>query len=187
MARVNIPLTIHRPAVKELVKVTFAANAAGNTNVIPFRYPFADIANYNALKAEGFFRHATTDVSTAYGGSKTANTASSLGYQLPATEKLILLVRVEEALTTDKHIVITVKGSEKYGIADLELKIAEDITVSGDADGIEVVAGDVLEIDLYDFGLLLDEDGEITITAAGNASNKADDDHVSFALIARAG
>jgi hypothetical protein len=185
MARVNIPLTIHRPAVKELVKVTFAANAAGNTNVIPFRYPFADIANYSDLKTKGFFRHATTDVSTAYGGSKTANTASSLGYQLPATEKLILLVRVEEALTTDKHIVITVKGSEKYGIADLELKIAEDIGV--DADGIEVVAGDVLEIDLYDFGLLLDEDGEITITAAGNASNKADDDHVSFGLIARAG
>lgn len=185
MARVNIPLTIHRPAVKELVKVTFAANAAGNTNVIPFRYPFADIANYDALKAEGFFRHATTDVSTAYGGSKTANTASSLGYQLPATEKLILLVRVEEALTTDKHIKITVEGSEKYGIADLELKIAEDITV--DTDGIEVVAGDVLEIDLYDFGLLLDKDGEITITAAGNAASKADDDHVSFALIARAG
>lgn len=185
MARVNIPLTIHRPAVKELVKVKFTANAAGNTNVIPFRYPFADIANYSDLKAKGFFRHATTDVSTAYGGSKTSNTASSLGYQLPATEKLILLVRVEEALTTDKHIKITVKGSEKYGIEDLELKIAEDVTV--DTDGIAVVAGDVLEIDLYDFGLLLDEDGEITITAAGNASNKADDDHVSFGLIARAG
>lgn len=185
MARVNIPLTIHRPAVKELVKVKFTANAAGNTNVIPFRYPFADIANYDALKAEGFFRHATTDVSTAYGGSKTANTASSLGYQLPATEKLILLVKVASALTTDKHIKITVEGSEKYGIADLELKIAEDITV--DTDGIAVVAGDVLEIDLYDFGLLLDEDGEITITAAGNASNKADDDKVSFGLIARAG
>ena len=185
MARVNIPLTIHRPAVKELVKVKFTANAAGNTNVIPFRYPFADIANYDALKAEGFFRHATTDVSANYGGSKTTNTASSLGYQLPATEKLILLVKVASALTTDKHIKITVEGSEKYGIADLELKIAEDITV--DTDGIAVVAGDVLEIDLYDFGLLLDEDGEITITAAGNASDKADDDHVSFALIARAG
>lgn len=185
MARVNIPLTIHRPAVKELVKVKFTANAAGNTNVIPFRYPFVDIANYTALKAEGFFRHATTDVSTAYGGSKTTNTASSLGYQLPATEKLILLVKVASALTTDKHIKITVKGSEKYGIADLELKIAEDVTV--DTDGIAVVAGDVLEIDLYDFGLLLDEDGEITITAAGNASDKADDAKVAFGLIARAG
>lgn len=185
MARVNIPLTIHRPAVKELVKVKFTANAAGNTNVIPFRYPFADIANYDALKAEGFFRHATTDVSSTYGGSKTTDTASSLGYQLPATEKLILLVKVASALTTDKHIKITVEGSEKYGIADLELKIAEDITV--DTDGIAVVAGDVLEIDLYDFGLLLDEDGEITITAAGNASDKADDAKVAFGLIARAG
>lgn len=185
MARVNIPLTIHRPAVKELVKVAFTANAAGNTNVIPFRYPFADIANYADLKAKGFFRHATTDVSTAYGGSKTTGTASSLGYQLPATEKLILLVKVASALTTDKHIKITVKGSEKYGIEDLELKLAEDVTV--DADGIAVVAGDVLEIDLYDFGLLLDEDGEITITAAGNASDKADDAKVAFGLIARAG
>lgn len=185
MARVNIPLTIHRPAVKELVKVTFAANAAGNTNVIPFRYPFADIANYTELKTKGFFRHATTDVSTDYGGSKTTNTASSLGYQLPATEKLILLVKVASALSTDKHIKITVKGSEKYGIEDLELKIAEDVTE--DADGIAVVAGDVLEIDLYDFGLLLDADGEITITAAGNASSKADDAKVAFALIARAG
>lgn len=185
MARVNIPLTIHRPAVKELVKVTFAANAAGNTNVIPFRYPFADIANYTELKTKGFFRHATTDVSTTYGGSKTTNTASSLGYQLPATEKLILLVRVDTALTTDKHIKITVKGSKKYGIADLELKIAEDITV--DTDAIAVVAGDILEIDLYDFGLLLDKDGEITIIADGNAAADADDDHVSFALIARAG
>ena len=55
---------------------------------------------------------------------KTTDTASSLGYQLPATEKLILLVKVASALTTDKHIKITVKGSEKYGIADLELKIA---------------------------------------------------------------
>lgn len=186
MARVNIPLTIHRPAVKELVKVTFAANAAGNTNVIPFRYPFADIANYTELKTKGFFRHATTDVSTDYGGSKTTNTASSLGYQLPATEKLILLVKVASALSTDKHIKITVKGSEKYGIADLELKIAED-NVNQDTDGIAVVAGDILEIDLYDFGLLLDEEGEITITAAGNASSKADDAKVAFALIARAG
>ena len=185
MARVNIPLTIHRPAVKELVKVKFTANAAGNTNVIPFRYPFADIANYSDLKAKGFFRHATTDVSANYGGSKTSNTASSLGYQLPATEKLILLVKVVSALTTEKHIKITVEGSEKYGIADLELKIAQDITV--DTDGIAVVAGDVLEIDLYDFGLLLDKDGEITITAAGNASAKADDAKVAFGLIARAG
>lgn len=185
MARVNIPLTIHRPAVKELVKVTFTANADGNTNVIPFRYPFVDIANYTELKTKGFFRHATTDVSANYGGSKTTDTASSLGYQLPATEKLILLVKVASALTTDKHIKITVKGSEKYGIADLELKIAEDIVV--DADGIAVAAGDILEIDLFDFGLLLDADGEITITAAGNASAKADDAKVAFGLIARAG
>lgn len=185
MARNNIPLTIHQPSAKEITAISFVANASDNTNVIPFRYPFVDIANYTALKARGFFRHATTDVSTKYGGSKTTDTASTLGFQLPHTEKLILLVRVDTALTTDKNIVITVKGSEKYGISDQTYKIAEDVAV--DTDAIAVVAGSVFEIDLYDFGLLLDADGEITISADGNASAHADDDHISFALVARVG
>ena len=186
MARKNIPLTIHRPAVDEITAITFVANAAGNTNVIPFRYPFVDIANYAALKAAGYFRHSTTDVSTALGGSKTTDTASNLGFQLPRTEKLILLVKVSAALTSDKHIVITVKGSTKYGIADKTFTIAED-NVNQDTDGIIVVAGDVFEIDLYNFGLLLDADGEITVEADGNAAANADDANVGFALVARGG
>ncbi len=186
MARKNIPLTIHRPGVDEITAISFVANASGNTNVIPFRYPFADISNYTALKTAGYFRHSTTTVSSDLGGSAVTNTASKLGFQLPHTEKLILLVKVSSALTTDKNIVITVKGSTKYGIADKTFKIAED-NVNQDTDGIAVSAGDVFEIDLYNFGLLLDADGEITVSADGNASSHADDAKVGFALVARMG
>jgi len=184
MARKNIPLTIVKPGTLA-EKIVFVANADKQDNTIPYRYPFADIENYSALKASGFFRHATTTVSTDLGGSATADTASNLGFQLPNTEKLILLCRVDTALTADKHIVVTVKGSTEYGIADRTFKLAED-NVNQDTDGILVVAGDIIEIDLYDFGLLLN-DGEIVITADGNAANDADDDHISFALIARMG
>lgn len=184
MARKNIPLTIVKPGTLA-EKIVFVANADEQDNTIPYRYPFADIENYAALKAAGFFRHATTTVSTDLGGSATVDTASNLGFQLPNTEKLILLCRVDTALTADKHIVVTVKGSTEYGIADRTFKLAED-NVNQDTDGILVVAGDIIEIDLYDFGLLLN-DGEIVITADGNAANDADDDHISFALVARMG
>lgn len=182
MARVNIPLTIKRPNVDELVNISFVANAAGNTNVIPFRYPFADISNYTALKNAGYFRHATTTVSSELGGSSTTNTASKLGFQLPHPEKLVLLVKVVTAITTKKIITITVAGSAKYKIPNKVFVITADVT------GKQAVsAGDILELDLFDFGLLLDSAGEITITADGDASEHADDDHVAFALVARMG
>lgn len=183
MARVNIPLTIHQPGFKELVKPTFVANADGNTNVIPFRYPFADIKNYADLKARGFFRHATTTVSTELGGSATTNTASNMGFALPRTEKLILLCKVGSALTADKNIVITISGSTEYGVVEQTYKIAED-NVNQDTDGVLVAAGDILEIDLFDFGLYIDG-GEITITADGSAAANADDAKIAFALVAR--
>lgn len=185
MARKNIPLTIHRPGVEELHKIVWGANAAAQTNVIPYRYPFADIENYAALKAAGFFRHSTTTVSTDLGGSASADTASNLGYRLPRTEKLILLVKVNSALTTDKKITITITGSTEYSIPNKTFILAEDGAVDTDAD-LVVVAGDIFEIDLYNFGLYI-EDGELTITADGNASADADDAKVSFALISRAG
>lgn len=185
MGRVNIPLTIHRPGVEKLTKVSWVANAAAQTNVIPFRYPFADISNYTALKTDGFFRHTTTDVSTNLGGSKTTNTASNLGYELPRTEKLILLVKVNEALTTDKNITIKIEGSTEYNIVDKTYVLAEDGSVDTTADAV-VEAGDIFEIDLYNFGLYIDG-GEVTISADGNAATDADDDKVSFALISRAG
>jgi hypothetical protein len=184
MARKNIPLTIVRPGVEELHKVVYVANADAQTNMIPYRYPFADIENYQALKDKGFFRHATTDVATDLGGVKTADAATTLGYQLPPTEKLILLCKVTSALTADKHIVITVKGSQQYGIPNVVYKIAEDGSVDTDAD-LVVVSGDEFEIDLFNFGLLLDANGEIEITADGNAATNADDAKVSFALVAR--
>ena len=183
MARKHIPLTIHRPGAKEVTVISFVANADGQTNVIPFRYPFADIANYTALKAKGFFRHATTDVSTELGGSSATNTKTNLGFKLPRTEKLVLLVKVTSALTADKHITITVKGSTTYGVPDQTYILAED-NVNQDTDGILVAAGDILEIDLYDFGLYIN-DNELVITADGNAAANADDAKVSFALVAR--
>lgn len=185
MARKNIPLTIHQPGFKEITALKWVNNADGQTNVIPYRYPFADIGNLTALQARKFFRHSTTTVSTDLGGSATTNTASTLGYELPRTEKLILLVKVKEALTADKNIVISITGSTQHGIATQTYKIAED-NVNQDTDGILIAAGDVFEIDLYDFGLNI-KDGEITVTADGNASANADDDHIAFALIARAG
>jgi len=65
MARKNIPLTILRPGVEELHKIEFLANAAGSENYIPFRYPFADISNYSALRSAGFFRHPLTEGAAA--------------------------------------------------------------------------------------------------------------------------
>lgn len=185
MARKNIPLTIVRPGEEKLYKVVWGANAASQENMIPYRYPFADIENYTALKNAGFFRHATTTVSTEIGGSAVADAATTLGYQLPPTEKLILLCKVNTALTEDKKITIVVHGSEEYGIPDKEYILAEDGAVDTDAD-LVVVANDTFEIDLFNFGLYLN-DGEIKITADGNADDDDDDAKVSFALIARAG
>lgn len=176
MARKNIPLTIVRPGIEEAQKITFAANAAAQTNMIPYRYPFNDIENYTALKNAGFFRHSTLDVSTELGGSKTADEATTLGFQLPRTEKLILLVKITDALTTDKTLTVTIGGSDEYNIDDIEYTFDDS-----------VVAGDIYEIDLYNMGLYLDSNGEVQITADGTADADADDAKVSFALVARTG
>ena len=106
-------------------------------------------------------------------------------YQEP--KKLVLIAQVTAALTTDKHFEITISGSAKYGIADKTVLLVEDASVTGDEAGIVVAAGSIVEIDLFEFGLLLDEDGEIVIEGVGNASAKADDGKVSYALLARVG
>jgi hypothetical protein len=184
MARKNIPLTILRPGVEELHKIEFLANAAGNENYIPFRYPFADISNYLALRSAGFFRHPLTGgvaavEETTLGGDATSDQPSNLGYQLPRTEKLVLLCLVNDDLTTDKTITITIKGSEQYDIDDVTYEIGED-----SEHAFPVSSGDIFEIDLYNFGLLIN-DGELLVTADGTADTHGDDDKVSFALIAR--
>lgn len=178
--RKHVPLTIVRPGVEEVHKINWQASAHEQVNVIPFRYPFADIKNYAALKDLDFFRHATTTVDASLGGSATADTHTTLGYQLPPTEKLILLVKVNAGLSTGKVIDVTIKGSKQYQIDDTVYTFAQD-----EGDGIEVEAGDIMEIDLYNFGLLLDAHGEIQIHTEDDATSNADAAKLSFALVAR--
>ena len=80
----NIPLTIHRPAVDEITPISFVANADGNTNVIPFRYPFVDIANYAALKAAGYFRHSNNGRFNCLVALKPLTPLQTLGFNSPA-------------------------------------------------------------------------------------------------------
>ena len=184
MARKHIPLTITRPGVEELVSYTFeAVDETSGEAFIPFRYPFADVANYDALRTAGFFRHGGTQpaggaaskaVSDELGGSENADTLTNLGFHLPPTEKLILLVKVDTALTGGSDVAtITLSGSEKY------IRDAIDLVIPADGDAV----GTVYEVDLYNFGLMLGDEGELKLSLA--TTNAADWNHLSFALIAR--
>lgn len=182
--RKHIPLNISRPGKFDVFKLSFQDSAHEQVNIIPYRYPFADIAEYDALKDLGYFRAESKNVSTAeLGGSNTAHTRSNLGFQLPHTEKLILLCRVKSNLSSGKKITITIKGSEQYSIPD-ETMVLTQASSGGD---LQVVAGDQFEIDLYEFGLLIDAHGEIQIHTEDDASSNADAEKLEFALIARMG
>lgn len=184
MARKHIPVTIIRPGVEELVAYSFeAVDSTDKAAFIPFRYPFADIANLSALQSAGFFRHgkqqpaggaASAAVSAELGGSASADAVTTLGYHLPPTEKLILLVRVVTALTSGTDTVsITLSGSEKYNQAP--------VVIESEANP---AAGTVFEIDLYNFGLYIGDNGELKVSVA--TTTAADFDHIEFALVARA-
>lgn len=190
MARKHIPLTIARPGVVELQPITFEAmtqtvSGTNDTMVIPFRYPFVDIANYDALKTAGFFRHglqqpsggvASAAVSSELGGSASADAVTTLGYHLPPTEKLILLVKVDTALTTNTDkLAITISGSDKYNQDAVTIETAAD-----------PAAGSIFELDLYEFGLFIGDEGELQITQVAFAGTAADFDHISYALVSRA-
>jgi hypothetical protein len=188
MARKHIPLTIVRPGVEELVPYVFeAVDATDKVAFIPFRYAFADIANVSALQSAGFFRHglqqpsggaASAAVSSELGGSASADTLTNLGYHLPRTEKLILLVKVVTPFTADADIAtITLSGSEKYNQPEVELTIDTGVNTTADA------AGTIYEIDLYNFGLYIGDNAELKITVA--TETVADYDHLQFALVAR--
>lgn len=171
--RKHIPLTIVRPGVEEIQEIVFVANVTDYLWKIPFRYPFDDIENYQALRTAGFFRHDETGgvpvVSSEYGGSAVVDVKTNLGYALPRTEKLILLVTTNAATLTDVTI-LTITGSTQYGIEDVEYTIPV------------AVAGKVYEIDLFNLGLLIDG-GELNISIASvTAANNA---KVSIALVAR--
>jgi len=183
MARKHIPLTIVRPSIEELITYTFEpVDATDEAAFIPFRYPFADIANYSTLRTAGFFRHGGQQpaggaqslvVSDEIGGSSTADTLTTLGFHLPPTEKLILLVKVDTALTVNTDVAtITLSGSEKY------IRDAFDLVVPA-----ATAAGTIFEIDLFNFGLMLGDNGELKIDVA--TTTPADFDHLSFALVAR--
>lgn len=176
MATKNLLLNIIEPVREGLSDpITFTKVAAEKDTLrIPRRYPFVDIANYSALKSRGYFRHATTDVSTELGGSKTTNTEGKLGFQLPNTEKLILLYkRVGVPSTGTPKQGFTIKGSKLYNIPDVE--------VSFEADSDFKTGEKIYEINLYDFGLFISGvDGEQGITIVVD-----DDVNQEFALVAR--
>jgi hypothetical protein len=148
MADVDAKITIKTPT-KAYQDITFQSLSANDVFVIPYRFPYGDIVNATALKADGKLRNSSTTVGK-YGG----------GYQLPQTEKLILLAKLGTADATT----LTFTGNKFKGIPNKTVEIPAGSV------------GDLLEIDLYDFGLLLTEEGEVKIKT---------DKALSVALIAR--
>lgn len=185
MARKHIPLTIKRPANYTLETITFYSNVADDELKIPFRYPFADISNVVELTKAGFFRHVVLNsgetaietspygasTSSELGGVDTAHGKTNLGFELPNTEKLILLVQ-QTAVTATSATTITITGNTRLGIPDRVYTI-----------GATENKG-LFEIDLYDFGLLI-EDGEINILV--HSTTAANEALFDFALVARMG
>ena len=144
----NLDLNIKRPTVDGRAISFTSVATTGDHLRIPRRYPFADIVDYATLKSEGFFRHATTTVSTELGGSSVADTEGNLGFELPNTEKLILLLKRDGVASTGTaELKITIEGSNEYGIDDKIITISADETF--------VAGSEIREIDLYDFGLYI--------------------------------
>lgn len=166
MARGNLKLNIKIPSNQKVSnKYTFTESNEDGLR-IPYRYPFVDIANYTELKNIGYFRHKTKDVDPSLGSNET-NTEGKLGFELPKTEKLILLAK--KGAETAESLII--RGSKKYDIPDL--------TVTLPAGAI----GDIYEIDLYDFGLYISDPtlAELGIVIDNITAT------VTLALIARMG
>lgn len=124
---------------------------------IPYRYAInaTDISNYAGLVSAGKFRASSPTLPNS-------DTTRKYGFQLPRTEKLVLLVK-GVALAE----VITISGSSEYGVAK------KAITVPAGA-------GKIYEISLRDFGLHIDGHGQLTI--GGEATDGAT---VGLALVAR--
>lgn len=185
MAIKNIPLTISQPGVGPFAQVIgFEAVAnQGDSFRIPFRYPFADIANKTALDTAGFFRHGLLQYG-ASAGSRNSVTSSELnpvgdngdvnaqlGYQLPNTEKLVLLVQLTGTVATHA-LSITLQGSEQYRIPDKVITFAVGTTAG------------IYEIPLFDFGLFLSV-GTGAIDILVDSTTGANEELVKFALVAR--
>ncbi len=178
MATKNLKLNIHRPGVEGIGDVITFTTVATKLDIlrIPRRYPFVDIANYDALKTAGYFRHSTTTVSSDLGGTATTEKEGVLGFQLPNTEKLILLV---------KRLGVTSSGAVKAGftIKGSLRNPFDDVAVTWAADADFVAGVRLYEIDLYNFGQYI-----TGITGEDGISIVVDDDvTLEFALIARMG
>ena len=177
MAIKNLKLNLRAPGIEGVGdEIVFTSVVSDEDFLrIPFRYPFADIANYTSLKSKGVFRHSTTDVSSELGGSKTSDTEGNLGFQLPNTEKLVLLVRRTGVTSTGTaEQIFKIKGSKKYGIDDVEVKWeADDTFTSGTK---------IYEIDLYNLGLLIGG-----VSGEKGVMIEVVDNTLEFALIARMG
>ena len=184
MARKHIPVTIVRPGVEEMVAYSFeTVDQTDLASFIPFRYPFADISNLSALQSAGFFRHgkqqpsggsASAAVSSELGGSASADASTTLGYHLPRSEKLVLLVQVVEALSSSSDkLTVSLSGSSKY----LQDAVALEVT--------NPAAGSIFEIPLFNFGLYIGDEGELKISQS--VTTGADKDHIKYALVSREG
>ena len=150
MANKNVPLLIAKPdrGVSAVLKIAgYRAKDAGDFLRIPRRYPIADIT-----APAGYFRHnvqqngsnaAETAISAELSPvAAGANALNTLGFELPPTEKLILLISKGPAVDTAGTVVI--KGSIEYKQADITITLP-----AADA------AGTVYEVDLTSFGLLI--------------------------------
>jgi hypothetical protein len=133
----------------------FIAKDAGGYIRIPRRFPMADV-----VAPAGYFRHniiqnasgqqtPATDVSSEIGGVAGAGALSTLGFELPPTEKLILLVKKGTAENTAATIVV--KGSVEYKQADVTITLPA-----------AAVLGTLFEIDLTAFGLFIGRKGGLT-------------------------
>lgn len=96
MAQVNIKLNLDPGFIGSPTPITFTT-VSTDGGYVPRRYPFADITNIAALRSTGYFRHQIAGspsqaVDTGL-GSNTTETEGGLGYQLPRTEKLFLIVK----------------------------------------------------------------------------------------------
>jgi hypothetical protein len=142
--RGNVPLTLGLISGSNfIVRDTTGAQQLR----IPRRFPMADV-----VAPAGYFRHnieqnassgsASTAVSDEIGGVAGANALTTLGFELPRTEKLILLARKGPAATT--AATITIKGSLEYKQPDMVITLPA-------ADAINTL----YEIDITNFGLFI--------------------------------
>jgi len=161
MAKIVIKANIIVPqndGLSDLIVGVTGTSGASNGLSIPFRYAFntTEIANYDALKTSGFFR-ATTPI----GPDGVTGAGGKYGYQLPRTEKLMLLV-TKGATGAESF---TISGAANYGVA------TKTVAVPSGA------LGDQYTYSLYDFGLHINANGEIFVDPVTPTLN--------FALIVR--